>query len=72
MIDIEKKDTGFYDTPSPGDKDCKCSRCLKQIDETQKPIRFWPHSEIEYRYCELCQIKAGIQIERTSFYPNEL
>ena len=69
----EKTDTAYYGSPQPGDTDCKCSRCRKQINELETPLRVWPNSgdDVEYRYCETCQKAMGFTIVQPNIYPHE-
>jgi hypothetical protein len=61
-INILASDVLFHTSPDAGEKDCICSRCLKQITEEQAPvIRCWQTDEqtgemngTEYRFHISC------------------
>ena len=74
MIQILETDKLFTDSPDTGDIDCLCSRCGKQINESECPLRCWPTDQTtgqpdnsEYRFCEKCMFSAGI----TPYYGEE-
>lgn len=62
MIEVNIDDVAFNESPEAGDHECRCSRCLQKIKESEFPLRYWTESEPvkEFRYCASCMKGMGI------------
>lgn len=64
MIEVRIDDVAFNESPDAGDPECRCSRCLQPIKESESPLRCFTESRPvkEYRYCTSCMAGMGFQV----------
>jgi hypothetical protein len=58
----EKSELVILPTDQPYLPRALCSRCGARIGPREQPLRsWWPAgAELEYRYCEQCQVRMGV------------